>query len=79
MDTEMPERFDALACDISSRKVTRMYVRNTDLAEAETTVKFAVIRRGVETELHVVTRAGMYNIGDKYDGDGDGLAEDATE
>lgn len=74
------ERYDALAYNMSSRLVTLIYGRDMNLADARATVDFAVIRRGVEEEVHVVTRAGMYAEGDKYDGNGlpDGLPEAAS-
>lgn len=70
MDAKATERYDALAFNMTTNQVERIYARDRTLDDAQATVDFAVIRRGVDQEVHVVTRAGMYDIGDRYDGDG---------
>ena len=65
--TKKPPLFDVVAIRFDNLKV-RLLAEGKTLENAEAVVKFAVIRRGMETEFYSEVPAGLYRDGDDWRG-----------
>jgi hypothetical protein len=68
MKTATVIRFDVVAVRIEAPHTVRLLDTNKTEAAAEGVVKFAVYRRGVETEFYAAVPAGKYIDGDTWEG-----------
>lgn len=60
--------YDVVAVNINQLKVTTIMAESKTEANASAVVRFAVMRRGVDTETYHLTRAGTYHEGDEWRG-----------
>ena len=63
-----PVTFDVAAVDIATLKVNRILAEGKTEANASAVVRFAVLRRGVDTETYHLVRAGTYHEGEDWRG-----------
>ena len=63
-----PVTYDVAAVDIAPLTVTRILAEGKTEANASAVVRFAVMRRGVDTETYHLVRAGSYHEGDEWRG-----------
>jgi hypothetical protein len=58
--------FDVIEVSIESSKVVAFMAENKTEKNAETVVRMAVYRKGVEESFFAVVKSGKYKVGDKY-------------
>lgn len=58
--------FDVIAVSLEKPPTVRVLDRGLTQEDADATVRFAVIRRGVEKEFFAKVPAGKYKDGDTY-------------
>ena len=64
--TNNPTRYDVIAVTIAAPHTWRILELRQTKQNAEGIVKFAVMRRGVETEFYHAVPTGTYQPGDTY-------------